>query len=303
MKTVVLIPALNEELTVAKVVKDFRRELPKADIQVWDNGSTDKTAANARKAGAKVVVFPRKGKGRVMQEMFESVDADLFVLVDADDTYEAKEVHRLIDPVAKGDADMCVGTRLEQFSKEEKRVLHGFGNRLILAALHFCFPTRIKDMLSGYRVFNREVARSVNLLSHGFTVETELTVKSLEEGFSIKEMPISYRPRPQGSKSKLHTWEDGMFILTTVLSLFRDYRPMQFFLLISIIPFAVAVGFGSVVLAEYFKIGTITKVGTLIMAVLFFIITFILWSMGFLASSIHQLKRETMSVLIKMRKR
>ncbi|MEM4267802.1 MAG: glycosyltransferase [Candidatus Woesearchaeota archaeon] len=298
----VLIPALNEELTIAKVVRDFRKELPSASIYVIDNASTDSTASHAKKAGAKVIYVPQKGKGRALQAAFETISADYYVVVDADDTYEAGDVHKLLKPILSGEVDMCVGNRMGQFTKEEKRFLHTIGNHLILLALKFCFPVKIKDMLSGYRVLNAYAVEKLNLISVGFTIETEITIKALEEGLRIKELPITYRPRPAGSKSKLDTFSDGMYIITTVLTLFRDYRPMQFFLLFSIFPFALAVGFGYSVFVEYLTTGTVKQYGSMLMSILFIILAFILLMMGFVASSVHASTREILNALRRVKK-
>jgi glycosyltransferase involved in cell wall biosynthesis len=297
MKTTVLIPCLNEEMTVAKVVKDFRKELPKADIIVYDNGSADKTVARAKAAGAVVRLAPRKGKGNAMKKMLEEVDSDIYILVDGDDTYDAKSVKKLMAPVLNHQADMVVGTRLESFRKEEKRFLHNIGNRIILWQMHFCFPCKITDMLSGYRVFTRDVAKSINLMSSGFTVETEMTIKTLENGFMIKEIPCPYKERPKGSKSKLSSFSDGWFILTTILSLFRDYRPMQFFVLFAMVSFSVCVGFGINVVFEVLHKGRIYNYASLIAAVFFLLLTFLFFMMGIIGSSIHASKREMMNAI------
>ncbi|MEK6968162.1 MAG: glycosyltransferase family 2 protein [Nanoarchaeota archaeon] len=300
----VIIPAYNEEITISKVVKDFKKELPKADIFVFDNNSTDNTGQLAKKAGANVVTVRRIGKGNVIQHAFEILDYDYFVIVDADDTYPAESIHDLLTPVLNGRADMMVGSRMEGFKKEKKSLVHKIGNNLILWALHFSFPTDIKDMLSGYRVFNRDIVNSINITSRGFTIETELTIKTLESGFKIGEIPVKYRPRPTGSESKLDTWGDGLYILTTVMELFRDHRPMQFFIAVSMIPFSLAVGFGYVIIKEMIKTGgNVTKYGSLIMAISFMLITLILLSMGFIASSVRKSHIETMSMLKKMKRK
>jgi glycosyltransferase involved in cell wall biosynthesis len=297
MEIAVIVPALNEEITIKKVVLDFKKELPDSTIYVFDNGSQDKTAALAAEAGAKVMKVPRRGKGFAMQEAFEKVEADYYVIVDADDTYEAHDVHKLLQPVRAGEADMTVGNRMGHFTKEEKRIIHSIGNRLILWALKICFPTKIKDMLSGYRVLSKQAVMSLSLISAGFAIETELTIKALEEGLRIREVPIIYRKRPDGSKSKLDTFADGMYITTTILSLFRDYRPMQFFLLFSILPFSIAVGFGYNVAVEFFTTGAVTLYGSLMLSILFIILAFLLLMMGFLASSVHASTREMMHIL------
>jgi glycosyltransferase involved in cell wall biosynthesis len=303
MKTVVLIPCLNEEKTVAKVVKDFKAQLPKAEVIVYDNGSTDRTVARAKAAGATIAFAHRKGKGNAVKQMLEEVDADIFIMVDGDDTYDAKSVKKLMRPVVNHEADMVVGTRLESFRKEEKKVLHNMGNRIILWQMRFCFPCKITDMLSGYRVFTRDVAKSLNLLSSGFTVETEMTIKTLENGYSIKEIPCPYKERPRGSKSKLSTFSDGWFILTTVLSLFRDYRPMQFFILLGIVSFALFSGFAINVIFDIAHDGRIQNFGSLIAAVFFLLVTILNIMMGIIGSSIHASKREVMNAITVLKRK
>jgi len=300
-KIAVIIPALNEEMTIANVVRDFKKELPNARVIVYNNNSTDKTAEYAKKAGAELRTVMMRGKGRVMQHSFEDIKADIFVIVDGDDTYPAEAVHKLIEPVASRQADMAVGSRMGHFRKEKRGITHRIGNKIILWALKFCFPAEINDLLSGYRVLSKELVRELNLLSMGFAVETELTVKTLEAGYKIKEIPIEYRARPHGSESKLDSFSDGIYIMTTVLELFRDYRPMQFFLALSIIPFCLSAGFAYSVFADYAKYNTLIHVTNLIFAGFFILITLILWSMGFIASSVHKSNREIMHMLKKIK--
>ncbi|MFH1073110.1 MAG: glycosyltransferase family 2 protein, partial [Nanoarchaeota archaeon] len=299
----VLIPCLNEELTVGNVVKDFKRELPSAKIIVYDNGSTDRTVQKALAAGAEVRHCFKKGKGNAVKQMFEEIESDIYIIVDGDDTYDAKSVHKLLKPVRSHEADMVVATRMNGFQKEEKKLLHNLGNRIILWQMRFCFPTRITDLLSGYRVMNREVVKSLNLLSSGFTIETEMTIKALENGLKIKEIPCPYRKRPAGSKSKLSSFTDGWTILTQVLSLFRDYRPMQFFLIFSIISFSVSVGFGINVLFEYARFHTIHRYGSMIFGLFFLLLTILFIMMGFIGSSIHASKIEMLNLMQNIRRR
>ena len=301
MRIAVIIPALNEEITIAKVVADFKRELPEAEIIVFDNNSTDNTAKLARKAGARVIHYKKRGKGNVMQGAFEIIDSGIYVIVDGDDTYPAEAVHKLLKPVLENKADMAVGCRMGNFRKEEKTLLHNIGNHFILAMLKFCFPTGIQDMLSGFRVMTRGLVKNLNLLSPGFSIEAELTIKAIEEDYRIVEVPIDYRPRPKGSRSKLDSFSDGMYILTTIMSLFRDYRPMQFFMLMSMVPFALTVGFGVNIVVELLRTGSIGRIATFIMALFSLIMTFMLLFIGFLASSVHQSRRELLHMLKKIR--
>jgi hypothetical protein len=225
----VLIPCYNEERTVARVVESFRAELPEARVYVFDNNSTDRTAEEARRAGAIVFHEPRRGKGFVVQSMFRDVDADFYVMVDGDDTYPADAVHRLLAPVEAGDADMAVGSRLHAESQSQFKQLNRAGNRLVRAVLNFIFRVRLSDILSGYRVFNQRFVKGLPLFGGGFEIETELTIKAVGRGFRLVEIPVNLVPRPDGSHSKIRFMRDGFLILNTTLALFRDYKPLTFF--------------------------------------------------------------------------
>jgi len=229
LRTTVAIPCYNEATTIAKVVSDFRKELPEAEILVVDNASSDDSGARAAAAGARVVREKRRGKGYVMQTILETVDADVCVIVDGDDTYFAEDVHQLLLPVTSDQADMVVGDRLKEASSVALNDLHRFGNRAILAIINMAFRTDFQDVLSGYRVMNRKFMKAVPLIAGGFETETELTLQALEKGMVILEMPIRYRARPVGSVSKLSPFADGYRILITMAVLLRNHRPLYFF--------------------------------------------------------------------------
>jgi glycosyltransferase involved in cell wall biosynthesis len=229
MRVTVAIPCYNEAPTIAKVVADFRAQLPEAEIVVVDNASTDESAARAAAAGARVVREKRRGKGFVMQTILETVDAGICVIVDGDDTYFAEDVHQLLAPVTAERADMVVGDRLKEASSVALNDLHRFGNRAILAIINMAFRTDFQDVLSGYRVMNRNFMSSVPLITEGFETETELTLQALEKGMVILEVPIRYRARPEGSVSKLSPFADGYRILITMAVLLRNHRPLYFF--------------------------------------------------------------------------
>ena len=229
MRTTVAIPCYNEATTIAKVVSDFRKELPEAEILVVDNASSDDSGARAAAAGARVVREKRRGKGYVMQTILETVDADVCVIVDGDDTYFAEDVHQLLLPVTSDQADMVVGDRLKEATSVALNDLHRFGNRAILAIINMAFRTDFQDVLSGYRVMNRKFMNAVPLIAGGFETETELTLQALEKGMVILEMPIRYRARPVGSVSKLSPFADGYRILITMAVLLRNHRPLYFF--------------------------------------------------------------------------
>lgn len=239
----ILIPCHNEELTIAEVVTDFRTELPQADIFIFDNNSTDHTVERALAAGATIVSEPRQGKGFVVQSMFRKVESDVYVMVDGDATYPAREVRRLIDPILKDEADMVVGSRLQADTASEFRSINRWANRLVLVVLNSMFRVKLTDILSGYRAFNRKFVKTIPVFGGGFEIETELTIKAVARGFRIVEIPTRLTARPEGSHSKIRLFRDGFLILNTILALFRDYKPLTFFgttglvlILMSLIP-------------------------------------------------------------------
>jgi len=228
-RVAVLIPCYNEERTIGDVVNQFRAQLPFASIYVFDNNSSDQTAAHAAAAGAAVFYERRQGKGYVTQSMFRQIDADAYVIVDGDGTYPAEAVHRLLAPILNEEADMVVGSRLHIESRSEFKQLNVFGNRLVLRVLNAIFRVKLTDILSGYRAFNRKFVKGLPLFGGGFEIETELTIKAIERGFRIIEIPINLTHRPPGSHSKIRLFRDGVIIINTILTLFRDYKPLTFF--------------------------------------------------------------------------
>jgi glycosyltransferase involved in cell wall biosynthesis len=250
-RVAVAIPCHNEAATIARVVADFRAALPGAAIYVFDNNSSDGSGRLARSAGAEVLRENRQGKGYVMQAILERVDCDALVVVDGDDTYPAAEVQRLLEPLWEEEADMVVGTRLENATDESLRRLHRFGNRLIVAILNLLFGTRFRDVLSGYRAFSRRFLSQVPLVATGFDTEVDLTIQALEQGLVVREVPVSYRRRPEGSRSKLRTFSDGYRILLTIAVLLRDHRPLLAFGTCGAACLAVALGTGVLRLLVY----------------------------------------------------
>jgi glycosyltransferase involved in cell wall biosynthesis len=236
----VAIPCYNEAVTIGKVIKDFKEVLPGAAIHIFDNNSTDKSSDLAREAGAVVHQVRKQGKGNVIQAIFDTITADALIVVDGDDTYYPEEAHKLIGPVLRGEADMVVGNRLPNATGRSMRRLHQFGNRLIVWTINRMFKTQYLDILSGYRVFSRRFVRSIPLLSHGFETETELTLLALEREMEIVEIPVSYRNRPEGSKSKLRSFRDGRRILMTAAMLLRDHKPIRLFGIISLACFFIS---------------------------------------------------------------
>jgi len=232
-RVAVVIPCLNEQPTIGKVVDDFRRALPDADIVVYDNMSTDGTAAVAEQHGARVVRVRLRGKGQVVAAMMADVRADVQVMVDGDDTYLADAVGDLLRPILDGHADMTVAARLTEYSGEAFRPLHVAGNKLVCALVNLTCRGRLTDPMSGYRAYTARVAAALDIQAVGFEVETELTMKTLDAGFVIREVPVAYRERPAGSDSKLRTFHDGARILWTLANLFRKIKPRPFYNLLA----------------------------------------------------------------------
>jgi glycosyltransferase involved in cell wall biosynthesis len=266
-KIALLVPCYNEELTVAEVVRQFRAQLPDADIYVYDNNSTDRTVAEAEAAGALVAYERRQGKGYVVQSMFQQVDADVYVMVDGDGTYPPEEVHKVLAPVLKGEADMVVGSRLHQESQSQFRSLNRIGNRMFLSLLTSTFKVQITDMLSGYRAFSRRFVKGVPLFGGGFETETELTIKALERGYRIVEVPVDLGVRPEGSFSKIRIVKDGLRIVHTILTLFRDYKPLTFFGAIGLALVLLGLLPGALVVFEFFKTGLVLRLPSAVLAV------------------------------------
>ncbi len=255
----VLIPCYNEAITIRKVVEDFRRALPEADIYVCDNNSTDGTGDIAAEAGAVVLREPRQGKGYAVRTLFERVEADLYVMTDGDDTYPANEVGRLIEHVRVLRFDMCVGNRLERYGSGSFRSFHVLGNRLICSLINMLFKARLTDILSGYRCFTNKFVKSIPLLKSGFEVETELTLQALDKGFSIAEVGVHYGERPEGSESKLNTWQDGIIIGQTIFRMLKDYRPMFFFSILAFFFLTVGAVTGLIVVDEFMRTGLVRR--------------------------------------------
>ena len=228
-KIAVVIPCFNEETTIGKVVDDFRRALPAAEVYVFDNVSTDRSAEVAAAHGAAVRRVKVRGKGQVVAQMMESVSADILIMVDADDTYPAEAAKELLAPILAEQADMVVATRLQSYGHKAFRPLHVIGNRLVRGLINLIFRGKLTDIMSGYRAFTAELARNVPITAVGFEVETELTLQSLYHGFVIREVPIEYRQRPPGSTSKLRTFRDGLRVLWTIFNITRSVKPLTFF--------------------------------------------------------------------------
>jgi len=224
-----MIPCLNEEPTIARVVTDIQKYCPNGKIYVFDNRSTDSTAEIAKSLGANVVTCVKRGKGNVVHRMFELIEADIYVLVDGDDTYDISSWEKLVLPLLNGEADMTIGSRLNQFSNNAFRSWHLFGNRIISGAIRRMFRVPVYDALSGYRAFSRQFVKGTAVSAKGFEIETEITIHCCEHRMTLKEIPLLYRSRPSGSFSKLNTINDGILIGYTIFRMVKDHKPLTFF--------------------------------------------------------------------------
>ena len=288
----VLIPCYNEELTVEKTVSDFKRVLPDADIYVYNNNSKDRTKELALKAGAIVKDEYRQGKGAVVRSMFRDIDADVYIMVDGDDTYPAEEVEGLIAPVLEGKADMVIGDRLSStYYTENKRPFHNFGNSLVKGLINFLFKSDLNDIMTGYRSFSKKFVKCMPVMSDGFQIETEMTIFALTNNMQVVNVPITYRDRPEGSESKLNTFSDGYKVLLTLFNLFKDNRPFLFFGCLSLIIFVVGLIVGIPVIDEFIKTAYITKVPSAVLAAALMINSFLLLSVGIILDAIKNQKR------------
>ena len=291
-KIAVLIPCYNEELTVEKTVSDFKRVLPNADIYVYNNNSKDRTKELALKAGAIVKDEYRQGKGAVVRSMFRDIDADVYVMVDGDDTYPADEVEGLIAPVLEGKADMVIGDRLSStYYTENKRPFHNFGNSLVKGLINFLFKSDLNDIMTGYRSFSKKFVKCMPVMSDGFQIETEMTIFALTNNMQVVNVPITYRDRPEGSESKLNTFSDGFKVLLTLFNLFKDNRPFLFFGSISIVIFIIGLLIGIPVINEFIKTAYITKVPSAILAAALMLNAFLMFSVGIILDAIKNEKR------------
>lgn len=282
MKIAILVPCYNEAATIEQVVKDFSKQLPHAEIYVCDNNSKDNTYEIALAAGATVSKETRQGKGNAVRSLFKEIDADIYVLVDGDNTYPAEDVHKLIAPIIKNEADIVLGDRISNgnYSKENKRAFHGFGNSLVKRLINLLFRSNLSDIMTGYRAFNRHFVKTFPILSKGFEIETEMTIFSLHNNYKIKEVHIDYRDRPEGSVSKLNTYTDGLKVLKIVFTLFKDYKPLTFFgYLGSIICIAgLAIGIPAVI--EFIESSYIWRVPSTILAASLEVIALLMFTCG-----------------------
>ena len=289
----VLLPCYNEEVTIGKVVHDFKSALPNADIYVYDNNSTDRTAEIAASEGAIVRKEPRQGKGNVIRAMFEDIDADVYIMSDGDDTYPADAAPAMVDKILEG-YDMVIGDRLSStYFQENKRPFHNFGNRLVRGSINHLFRAHVTDIMTGYRAFSFTFVKTYPVLSRGFEVETEMTIHSLNNNLRLYEMPIQYRDRPEGSVSKLDTVGDGIKVMSTIFRMIREYKPLPFFGGLGLIIGIVGIVLCGTVTFEFAKTGGVTHFPTLIGAVMLVIAGLLLIIAGIILDVMAKNDRKT----------
>ena len=266
-KIAVLIPCYNESTTIEKVVIDIKQELPDATIYVYDNNSTDGTDEIARKCGAIVRYEYQQGKGNVVRRMFREIDAKCYIMIDGDDTYPAQYAREMVDRVLNHNADMVVGDRLSStYFTENKRPFHNLGNTVVRFFINRIFKSNIKDIMTGYRAFSYQFVKTFPVLSKGFEIETEMSIHAVDKKMQIENVVVQYRDRPQGSVSKLSTYTDGLKVLRTIFRLFRDYKPLRFFGIISAILILTALVMFIPILMEYYATGLVSRFPTLMVS-------------------------------------
>ena len=303
-KIAVLIPCYNEAKTIEKVVKDYKKALPNADIYVYDNNSSDGTDKLALKSGAIVKYEYKQGKGNVIRAMFKDIDADCYLMIDGDDTYPCENAKEMCDLILEGKADMVIGDRLSStYFTENKRPFHNFGNVLVRGLINFLFKSNVRDIMTGYRAFSYEFVKTFPILSKGFEIETEMTIHALDKNFLLKEIPVEYRDRPKGSVSKLNTYRDGFRVLKTIMRLFKEYKPMMFFGILSLLFFIISLLFGIPVFNEYFKTGLVPRFPTLIFSGFMLMISMFLLVCGIILEVVVKKHRQLFELILIDKKR
>lgn len=286
-KIAVLIPCYNESATIAKVVADFKNALPEATIYVYDNNSTDKTDEIARQAGAIVRYERKQGKGNVIRTMFREVDAQVYLMIDGDDTYPAEHAREMVDLVLNQGVHMVVGDRLSStYFSENKRPFHNFGNSFVRFAINWIFKSDIQDIMTGYRAFSYEFVKTFPVTSKNFEIETEMTIHAVDKNLDVANVIIDYRDRQEGSVSKLNTVKDGLKVIGTIVKLFKNYRPLAFFSALAGIMVLIALGFFCPIFVKYLAEGVVTRIPTLIACGFTLIAAIICWFSGIILSTL-----------------
>ena len=304
MKIAVLIPCYNESKTIEKVVKDYKKVLPEADIYVYDNNSSDGTDKIAKKAGARVCYEYRQGKGNVIRSMFRDIDADCYLMIDGDDTYPAESARMMCELVLQGRADMVVGDRLSStYFTENKRPFHNFGNRIVRWLINTLFNNHVKDIMTGYRAFSYEFVKSFSGLSKNFEIEVEMTIQAIDKNFKISSIPVLYQEREEGSFSKIHTYSDGFRIVSTIIRLWKEYRPKLFFSGFSILCLLIGSLIGIPIVIEYFSSSVITNLFYLIISCCCFLLSFLLFVTGIILNFLSIKQKRMFELYLKILRR
>ena len=287
-KIAVLIPCYNEEKTIKKVIKDFKEQLPEAVVYVYDNNSTDNTTKIAEEAGAVVRHEFQQGKGNVIRRMFREIEAEVYLMVDGDDTYPAESAPEMVRIVRERNSDMVVGDRLSStYFTENKRPFHNFGNSIVRGSINHLFKTSIKDIMTGYRAFSYQFVKSFPVLSKGFEIETEMSIHAVDYNMQVDNVIIEYRDRPEGSVSKLNTFQDGFKVIKTIIKLYKNYKPFGFFSMLAGIFTALSIAFFIPVLIEYFRTGLVEKFPTLIVCGFVFLMAMLLFIAGIILATLR----------------
>lgn len=298
-KIAVLIPCYNESKTIAKVVKDYKEALPEADIYVYDNNSTDNTDEIAKKAGAIVRYESKQGKGNVIRTMFREIDADCYLMIDGDDTYPSENARQMCNYVLENGVDMVIGDRLSStYFEENKRPFHNLGNRMVRGLINKIFKSNIRDIMTGYRAFSYNFVKTFPIISKGFEIETEMTIHAIDKNFTLKEIPVQYRDRPEGSVSKLNTYKDGARVIKTIAILFEEYKPALFFNTIAACIFIISLILAIPVFIEYFKTGLVPKFPTLIVAGIMLVISLLLSVSGIILQVIVKKHKQLFEIML-----
>lgn len=289
----ILVPCYNEALTVGKVVDDFKAAMPKAEIYVYDNNSSDDTAKIAEEHGAIVRFEGRQGKGNTVRQMFRDIDANYYVLVDGDDTYPAESAADLVEPIALGRADMTVGDRLSNgtYGEENDRAFHGFGNNLVRWLIKVIYGFAFDDVMTGYRAMSKAFVKTMPVMSKGFQIETELSIHAVDKRCRIVDVPITYRDRPEGSDSKLNTFQDGAKVILAITSLFKENKPLAFFGWISLILLIIGLIFGIPVIAEFNSTGLVERFPTAMLSMGIIICAILSFTSGLILDSVAKSNR------------
>jgi len=297
-KIAILIPCYNESKTIGKVIKDYKEVLPEADIYVYDNNSTDGTAEIAINAGAIVKHEYRQGKGNVIRSMFHQIDADCYLMIDGDDTYPAENANEMCRYILNNGVDMVIGDRLSStYFQENKRPFHNIGNVMVRMLINKLFHSNVKDIMTGYRAFSKDFVKTFPVLSKGFEIETEMTIHALDKNMLLKEVPITYRDRPSGSESKLNTYTDGMKVIMTIFKLFRDYKPLLFFSILSFILVIISLILFIPVFKEYIQTGLVPRFPTLIVSAFIMLLAMLMLVCGLILEVVVKKHRQLFEIL------